>query len=126
MAIISALLILVVWLMMAGRRLGPILPDPTPSRRRIMEHIEASGRYLWKHDNRRVLTEAMQEDLERTARRRHPGWGDMTADERAAHIAETTGMTPEAAHKLLNAGIPQTRHEFTTLIRRLNTLKERL
>jgi len=125
-AIISALLILLVWLLSAGRRLGPMLLDPIPSRRRIMEHIEASGRYLWKHDNRDILTHAMLEDLERTARRRHPGWGDMSPDERATHIAETSGMTTEAAHKLLHAKTPQTRHEFTALIRRFNTLKERL
>jgi hypothetical protein len=125
-AIVSALLLLLAWLMTAGRRLGPLLPDPIPSRRRIMEHIEASGRYLWKQDKHEMLTGAMKDDLERTARRRHPGWADMSAEERARHIAETTGMTTEAAHHLLHAETPKHRHEFTTLIRRLNTLKERL
>ncbi len=29
-------------------RFGPLLPNPQPERRRILEHIRASGRFMWK------------------------------------------------------------------------------
>lgn len=30
-------------------RFGPLLPNPKPERRRIIEHIRASGHFMWKH-----------------------------------------------------------------------------
>ncbi len=31
-------------------RTGPVLPDPRPERRDLMEHVAASGVFLWRHD----------------------------------------------------------------------------
>jgi hypothetical protein len=126
LAVLSALLLLVTWLWMISRRFGPTLPNPEPLRRRIMEHIEASGAYLWKTHHREALVDAVREDVLDTAARRHPGWTGMNRQEREEHIAELTGMTTEASRRLLDGFKPATRQDFTVLIRQLKTIKDRL
>jgi hypothetical protein len=42
-----AVLILLTFLALMPR-FGPLLPNPQPERRRILEHIRASGRFMWK------------------------------------------------------------------------------
>ena len=126
LAVLSALLLLATWLWMISRRFGPTLPNPEPLRRRIMEHIEASGAYLWKTHHREALVDAVREDVLATAARRHPGWTGMNRQEREEHIAELTGMTTEAARRLLDGFKPATRQDFTVLIRQLKTIKDRL
>jgi len=43
---LAALLLAVAW--RASRRFGPMLPTPSAQRRRIVEHIEGSGAFLWR------------------------------------------------------------------------------
>jgi len=54
-ALISGGALLVVWLWGATRRFGPILPDPAPGRRSLLEHLDAAGNYAWKRGDRRAL-----------------------------------------------------------------------
>jgi hypothetical protein len=124
--LISALMLLIAWLRMIAQRFGPTLPNPEPLRRRIMEHIEASGAYLWKSHHRAALVDAVRNDVLNTAALRHPGWSAMTRQEREAHIAGLTGLTAEASRRLLDGYQPAGRQEFTVLIRQLKTIKEKL
>ncbi len=126
LAVLASLLLLITWLWMISRRFGPTLPNPEPLRRRIMEHIEASGAYLWKTHHREALVDAVREDVLDTAARRHPSWTGMNRQEQEAHIAELTGMTPEATRRLLDGYQPANRQDFTVLIRQLKTIKDKL
>jgi hypothetical protein len=124
--LISALLLMIAWLWRIAHRFGPTLPNPEPLRRRIMEHIEASGAYLWKTGYRAPLVDAVRNDVLNAAAVRHPGWSAMNRTDREAHIAEITGLTAEASRRLLDGYQPASRQEFTTLIRHLKTIKENL
>jgi hypothetical protein len=124
--LVSALLLMFTWLWRIRYRFGPTLPNPEPLRRRIMEHIEASGTYLWKTHHRSPLVDAVRNDVLNTAALRHPGWSAMNRADREAHIAELTGLTVEASRRLLDGYQPASRQEFTTLIRHLKTIKENL
>ena len=42
-------LLLAGWLWARSQRLGPLLPDPEPSRRSLREHIIASANHLWRN-----------------------------------------------------------------------------
>lgn len=46
-ALIGLGLLLAVWLWSLAPRFGPLLPDPEPARRRLLDHLRASGRLLW-------------------------------------------------------------------------------
>ncbi len=39
-------------LLVFSRRFGPLLPLPTPNRRRILEHIQASGLFMWQRSQK--------------------------------------------------------------------------
>jgi hypothetical protein len=43
----AAALLLAVWLWRVSSRFGPVAPDPEPARRRLLDHLRASGRFQW-------------------------------------------------------------------------------
>ncbi len=53
LAIGALFLLLVLW--SAYPRFGPVAPDPAPQRRRLLDHLLASGRMLWNHGQHDVL-----------------------------------------------------------------------
>jgi hypothetical protein len=83
---LALLLALLLW--RAARRFGPLLPDPSTERRALLEHIEASGNWLWRAAGGRdtLLAAARQETLA-LLRRRAPELQQLGADEQAARLA---------------------------------------
>jgi hypothetical protein len=63
-------LLLVLWLARIIPRFGPLVPDAPPARRSLLEHVVASGRFLWSRGAGAQLVEAVRERASRTARRR--------------------------------------------------------
>ena len=76
-ALVSGFVLLVVWLWGASRRFGPTLPDPAPSRRSLLEHLDAAGNYAWKRGDRRALLMGVRDAV--AAR---PGVSEEAIDER--------------------------------------------
>ena len=67
-----ALIALALW--QAGMRQGPIrLPAPN-ARRQLQEHLKASADFLLRRSGQGTLLHALQRDILRAARRRHPGF----------------------------------------------------
>ena len=67
---IAAALAVFVWLVRIVPRFGPLAPDAPPVRRSLLEHIVASGRYLWSRREGAYLIEAVRERVWRVAARR--------------------------------------------------------
>ena len=92
-AVVVALAFLVcAWIWMRSRRFGPLLPDPPRDRRSLMEHIEASGRFHWKHAGARLLAEATREALMERVRLRHPGWLELSPAELGKRLEEAANV----------------------------------
>ena len=92
-AVVVALALLVcAWIWMRSRRFGPLLPDPSLDRRSLMEHIEASGRFHWKHAGARMLADATREALMERVRTRHPGWLELSPAELAERLEQTADV----------------------------------
>ena len=68
-ALLAAALLLLLWLARIIPRFGPLEPDPPPVRRSLLEHIVASGRFLWSRGATAELVEAVRERVARAARR---------------------------------------------------------
>ncbi len=66
----AALLLIALWLARIIPRFGPLAPDPPPVRRSLLEHIVASGRFLWSRGERDYLLEGARERVWRAAARR--------------------------------------------------------
>ena len=67
-----ALITLVLW--QAGMRQGPIQAPASKARRQLHEHLKASADFLLRRSGQGTLLKALQHDILRAARRRHPGF----------------------------------------------------
>jgi len=68
--VVAAALLVVLWLARIIPRFGPLVPDAPAVRRSLLEHIVASGRFLWSRGAGAELIDAVRERAARTARRR--------------------------------------------------------
>jgi hypothetical protein len=67
---VAMAILLVLWLLRIVPRFGPLEPDPQPSRRRLGEHIAASGRFLASRGELAWLLDAARERVWQVAARR--------------------------------------------------------
>jgi hypothetical protein len=72
LAALAALIALALW--QAGIRQGPIQAPAPRARRQLQEHLEASADFLLRRSGQGPLLHALQRDILRAARRRHPGF----------------------------------------------------
>lgn len=109
---------------MAVRRFGPVLPQPAAERRSLMEHIAASGAWLWKADGgSALLLAAAREETLALLRRRAPGLLRLPPQEQAGALARDTGIDPEQLVQALQADAAQHPARFTRQIRTLQELR---
>jgi hypothetical protein len=125
-AMTALTLLLFVWLWSRSRRFGPLLGEPAPVRRRILEHIDANGRFLWHQRRATYLIGAVREALLASAARRFPAWSGMTEAARAGHLADLIHRDAEAVQHTLATTRVRHRHEFTRLIQQLETIRKKL
>lgn len=80
----------------AVRRFGPVLAQPALERRQLMEHIAASGAWLWKTgDGRELLLGAARAETLALVRRRAPALLRLAPQQLAATLAREAGLDPE-------------------------------
>ncbi len=119
---LAALLLL--WTWSASRRFGPLLPEAATARRALIEHIEASGRWLWRlPQGRALLLEAVRKSTEKQLLRRLPELHALDPAERARRMARLTRL-PEAQVRDALLGVPARRAaDFTRQISILQQLR---
>lgn len=119
---LAALLLL--WTWNATRRFGPLLPETASARRALIEHIEASGRWLWKlPQGRTLLLDAVRKRTEKLLLRRLPELHSLDGNERARRLARLTQL-PEAQINEAMHGAPAARAaDFTRQISTLQQLR---
>ncbi len=119
---LAALLALLFWA--AVRRFGPVLPQPVVERRSLMEHIDASGAWLWKaKDGRDVLLAAAREDTLAVIRRRAPGLFRLTEQELVSALARMCELPEDQVAQALHQAPAPTPLHFTRQIRILQELR---
>jgi hypothetical protein len=99
----AAALLLAAWLARIVPRFGPVAPDPEPARRRLLDHLRASGRFQWAAGGGRELAEAARDAALRRVMRALPDFAALDADARAARLVAQFGLTPEGARRVLQA-----------------------
>jgi hypothetical protein len=118
----AALLALAMWA--AVRRFGPLLPEPALERRSLMEHIDASGAWLWKADGgRAVLLEAARAETLALVRRRAPGLVRLAESELTAALAALCNLPQAHVRQALYDEAASHPQQFTRQIRTLQTLR---
>ncbi|HEX7055267.1 MAG TPA: DUF4350 domain-containing protein [Burkholderiales bacterium] len=103
-ALAGAFLLLGLWLWRIAPRFGPVPADAPPARRRLLEHLRASGRYLWMEGLRGELAAAARDAALRRLARAQPDFAAASASERAARLASLAAIPLEDAQRFLAAG----------------------
>ncbi|WP_454826698.1 DUF4350 domain-containing protein [Pseudomonas veronii] len=123
---LAALIALALW--QAGMRQGPIHAPAPRARRQLQEHLQASADFLLRRSGQGTLLHALQRDILRAARRRHPGFEHLnTADQwqvlehltrQPSHVI-SQALGPLAAKRLSSA-------DFSRQVACLQTLRNAL
>lgn len=123
---VTALLLLLAWLLWVSRRVGPLLPPEDTARRSLAEHLDASGRFAWRSHLRAELVEAVRRSFRRRAEGVRPGLGALPLAEQAHWLAEHTPVPEAAIRAALAPGTPPNAHAFVHVVATLQQLRKSL
>ena len=101
LAAMAALLVL--WLWSIIPRFGPVAPDPAPGRRRLLDHLRASGRYFWVSGLRSRLVVAARDAALRRVARAQPDFAGAPEAERISRLSTLAGISKEDAARFMVA-----------------------
>ncbi|WP_028455188.1 DUF4350 domain-containing protein [Chitinilyticum litopenaei] len=122
---LAVLLILGLW--RAGSRFGPLLPASAAPRRAILEHIDASARWLWQRDQgREHLLGAARQALRLRIAQRLPELARKPDAELLGILAQRYDISITALQAAMQAPCPRNPLQFTSRITLLHTLRNRL
>jgi hypothetical protein len=117
-ALIAAGVLLALWLWRIALRFGPVVPDAPPARRRLLDHLRASGRYYWAQGLRASLVLAARDAALRRIARSQPDFSTASITEKQQRLAALAGIRPEEAAQFLAAGGAMRGHDFIRVVQR--------
>ena len=91
------------WLWYVGPRFGPVAPDAPPGRRRLLDHLRASGRYYWNQGLRSRLVVAARDAALRRIAHAQPDFAAASEAERVSRLASVAGISREDAARFISA-----------------------
>lgn len=125
MVVLSAVLLTMAWLVSRSRRFGPMARPPSPERRRLVDHILASGYFLWRTGHHEKLLHNARDAVRRALVLRQPGVALRAATEQVGPLAAATGESVEAVERaMLQPATDES--DFTRTLQLLAKLRERL
>lgn len=111
----AAVLLLILWRLMP--RFGPVAPDPLPQRRRLFDHLLASGRLLWAGGERSALATAAAEAALARVRAEYPHTRWLDEAQFGAFLHTRLGLDPGLLDLLLRPQRIQHAASFIALLR---------
>jgi hypothetical protein len=111
-----------------GMRQGPLQLPASRNRRQLQEHLRGSADFLLRHNGQHSLLQGLQQDIQRRARHRHPGFERLAVAEQWQVLSRLTrqpssfisqAMRPSPKQRLAAA-------DFTRQVANLQTLRNAL
>lgn len=107
---ITILVLIILGLWSITRRFGPLLPMPVLERRRLLEHIEASGHFLWRNGQEMVLLESVKKSVLKRVRLLHPEWSHLSLPELTEQLILSYHLpAKEVRNVLISQGVAKKR-----------------
>jgi len=111
-----------------GMRHGPLLEPAARTRRQLQEHLLASAVFTLRRNGQQHLLQALQQDVLRRVRRRHPGFEQLAVAEQWLVLARLTGQPTRAISQAMS---PRTKQRFSSVdfsrqVAHLQTLRNAL
>ncbi len=126
MLVIILAVVLLFGLWQNSRRLGPILPPPSTRRRSLLEHIEANGHFLWRHQHAESLLSTLRNSVLQNLHTAYPHWRLLDRAELAREVAALHALAPEALTRALQTTPPSDEADFTQRVQLLAQLRKLL
>ncbi|MGE8096493.1 DUF4350 domain-containing protein [Pseudomonas fluorescens] len=127
-ALVALVALIGLWIWHAGLRQGPMQAPASKARRQLQEHLRASADFMLRRNGQHSLLLALQHDVLRRARHRHPGFEQLGVAEQWQVLARLTGQPTRAISQALGPRPEQqlSRAEFSRLVAHLQTLRNAL
>ena len=111
-----------------GVRNGPLLEPAPRARRQLQEHLRASADFMLRRNGQQHLVHALQHDILRRVRRRHPGFEQLGVAEQWLVLARLTGQPTRAISQAMSPRPKQrlSSAEFSRQVAHLQTLRNAL
>jgi len=123
---LTLLIALLLW--SVGLRQGPQLAPINRARRQLEEHLRGSADFLLRRSGQTGLLQALQRDIQRRARRRHPGFERLGVAEQWQILGRLTRLPSSAISQAMRPLPPQrlSAADFTRQVAHLQTLRNAL
>ncbi|MVV50752.1 DUF4350 domain-containing protein [Pseudomonas sp. PB120] len=111
-----------------GMRHGPLLEPASKGRRQLQEHLRASADFILRHHGQQRLLHALQQDILRRIRHRHPGFEQLGVAEQWLVLARLSGQPTRAISQAMSPRPKQrlSSVEFSRQVAHLQTLRNAL
>ncbi len=124
-ALVSAAVLLALWLWQIVPRFGVARPDGPPARRELREHLQAVGRFVWRTEGFGRWLEAARVSFYGRLAARHPAIAVLAHQDQAEALAKLTSRSKTTILSALS-GNANTASEFTAMLQTLKNLKHDL
>jgi hypothetical protein len=124
--LVSLLVLLITWLIYRSQRFGPLMASPNPDRRALLEHISATGEYMFKRHLGHELHLATLALFTARLRRRDPVTAALTGEAQIAALAERTKIDPQKIRQAFTPGPLRQKENFFHSIATLIQLRNQL
>lgn len=127
-ALVALIALIGLWIWHAGLRQGPVQAPAPKARRQLQEHLRASAHFMLRRSGQQSLLQALQQDVLRSARHRHPGFEQLGVAEQWQVLARLTGQPTRAISQALSPRTEQrlSSAEFSRQVAHLQTLRNAL
>lgn len=126
MALLSAALLIALWLWHIIPRFGGLLTPARSERRDLLQHLAAIGRSVWREGGLAHWLAVVRQPLQQRLALRHPHLKQMETGRQHAALAEMTHCTSNEIRSALTPGQARTAKEFTRAMQILQSLEHRL
>ena len=103
LALASLAVLILLWLWRVVPRFGPLAPEAPPAEQKLLSHLEASGRFYWKHMEPPEIYAKLRAAFVQRLKERRPGIAQRSPDQRNAELARMIAARPEAVARALDA-----------------------
>ncbi len=127
-ALVALTLLLAFGLWHLGMRQGPLLSPANLNRRQLQEHLRGSADFLLRHNDQHNLLQGLQQDIQRRARHRHPGFERLAVAEQWQVLSRLTRQPSSVISQAMRP-LPKQRlaaADFTRQVANLQTLRNAL
>jgi hypothetical protein len=109
-------------------RQGPLQLPASRNRRQLQEHLRGSADFLLRHNGQYSLLQGLQQDIQRRARHRHPGFERLGVAEQWQILGRLTRQPSSLISQAMRP-LPKQRMnatDFTRQVANLQTLRNAL